>query len=134
MIENLNRAMVVVLVACIIAAGLPRRAPATAALRGGASSPDSAASLDLDTAGNPPAPSSRHRVPGAPVLALGALNAYADPDTSEFQFPEDDSETLVRDITVWVIASAFVAYFIIKVFLEEEDDEPEDEGPPGKRI
>ena len=71
---------------------------------------------------------------GQPVLAFGALNAYADPDTSEFEFPGEENEHLARDITVWVIAASFVAFFIVKVFIEDSDDEPEDTSPPGKQI
>jgi hypothetical protein len=71
---------------------------------------------------------------GQPILAFGALNAYADPDTSEFEFPGEENEHLVRDITVWVIVAAFVAFFIVKVFIEDSDDEPEDNSPPGKEI
>jgi hypothetical protein len=71
---------------------------------------------------------------GVPVLTLGALAAYADPDTTEFEFPEDENKHLVRDITVWAIAAAFVGFFIIKVFIEEDEETPTDDSPPGKQI
>ena len=71
---------------------------------------------------------------GDPVLAFGALGATAEPDTSEFEFPDDGEKHLARDITVWVIATAFVAFFIVKVFIEQDDEEPEDNTPPGKQI
>jgi hypothetical protein len=64
----------------------------------------------------------------------GALHmAYVQPDTTEFEFPEDDTKHLARDITVFVIAAAFVGYFIVKVFLQG-DTEKEEEEEKGKEI
>lgn len=60
---------------------------------------------------------------------LSAVHTFAQPDTTEFEFPEEEKNHLVRDVTIFLIASAFVAYFIIKVFLEgDTEDVPEDEG------
>lgn len=127
MIGAARISLVLLLTACIVACGLPRPAARAGSLPRGAGTSSDAAAME-DSGGSP-------RVPAeGPVLALGALSAYAEPDTTEFDFPEDESDTLVRDITVWVIASAFVAYFIIKVFLEEDKDEPVDNTPPGKQI
>jgi len=69
------------------------------------------------------------------LSASGGFFASSDPDSTEFQFPEEDNH-LVRDITVFVIVSAFVAFFLIKVFLEGDTDEENggDDGgkpPPG---
>lgn len=56
--------------------------------------------------------------------------ALQDTTSNESQLPEDlPKKYLARDITVFVIVSAFVAYFIIKVFLEGET---EIEPPPSK--
>ena len=62
--------------------------------------------------------------------AIPATGGFAEPDSSGFEFPEDENKHLVRDITVFLIASAFVAIFLIKVFMEEdtEEDNPDDGG------
>jgi len=60
--------------------------------------------------------------------------ATSQTDTTEFEFPEDERKHLTRDITVFVIASAFVAYFIIKVFLEGDTDDEAEPTKPGKPI
>lgn len=89
--------------AAIVAAGLPR-GPARAA--GSAS-------------------------PGNEYFLRDALPAVAHasepPDSTEDEFflpKEEDNKKLIRDITVFVIVSAFVAFFIIKVFIEKDEDPP----------
>jgi hypothetical protein len=67
--------------------------------------------------------------PGADFLAAGAMRAYARSDTTEFEFPEEDRKHLVRDVTVFVLVSVFVAYFIVKVFIQEDEEAPAE--PPG---
>ncbi|HEX6790115.1 MAG TPA: hypothetical protein VF247_02285 [Candidatus Krumholzibacteria bacterium] len=62
--------------------------------------------------------------------------AAAEPDTTDddFVLPEEKSRSqLVKEIAVWVLAAAFVAFFIVKVFIQE-DDEPADDGNNGKPI
>jgi hypothetical protein len=59
-------------------------------------------------------------------------HTFAEPDTTEFEFPEEEESHLARDITVFLIASAFVGYFIIKVFLEGDTEEQEEEDNDGK--
>jgi hypothetical protein len=54
-------------------------------------------------------------------------NTYAEPDTTDFEFPGEEESHLIRDISIFLIASAFVGYFIIKVFLEGDTEESEDE-------
>lgn len=61
------------------------------------------------------------------AFAVPVSASYAQPDTTDFYFPEEENKHLIRDITVFVIAAAFVGYFLVKVFLEgdtEEDEEP----------
>ena len=72
----------------------------------------------------------------ANLLRFGALAYASEPDSTEegLEFPEDEGSHLARDITVFVIVSAFVGYFIIKVFLEGDTDEETDTEPPGKVI
>lgn len=62
--------------------------------------------------------------------------AAAQPDTTEddFVLPEEKSKgQLAKEIAIWVIAAAFVAFFIVKVFIQE-DEEPDDDDDGGKDI
>ncbi len=79
--------------------------------------------------------------PGAFFLRDGAMRRADPPDTtgSVFDFPEEEEEKkktrhLARDITVFVIASAFVAAFVIEVFIRGDTDTPVDNRPPGKTV
>ena len=63
-----------------------------------------------------------------------AYSAEADSTGDEFEFPEDEESHLARDITVFVIVSAFVAFFVIKVFLEGDTDQTETPDGGGKEI
>ncbi len=57
--------------------------------------------------------------------------AAAPEDTIEddpFLDEEKDTSQLVWEITAWIVGAALVAFFIIKVFIEEDPEEPEDEG------
>jgi len=62
--------------------------------------------------------------------------ALEPPDSTDddFVLPEEkDKKQLATEIAVFVIAAAFVAFFIVKVFIEK-DDEPADDGGNGKDI
>jgi hypothetical protein len=63
-----------------------------------------------------------------PESGFGATAASG--DTTEVDFPEEleKREHLYRDIGIFLLVSAFVGYFIVKVFLEGDTDEP----PPKK--
>lgn len=55
------------------------------------------------------------------------LSGRAMSDTTEVDFPEEEEKTkkeLIKDIGVFVVVSAFIGYFIIKVFLEGDTEEP----------
>lgn len=54
-------------------------------------------------------------------------------DTTEDIFlPEEkDTKKLIWEIAAWVVGAALVAFFIIKVFIEKEQDQPTD-GSNGK--
>jgi len=62
-----------------------------------------------------------------PVVSFAA----APPDTGDDDFfiPPETKKKLAREITVFLIVSVFVAYFIIKVFIEKDKEEPPP--PPG---
>lgn len=59
---------------------------------------------------------------------MDGLHASAQPDTvppaGGYFEEEEEGKNLYRDIGVFLIVSAFVGYFIIKVFLEGETEEP----------
>jgi len=126
----------ILLSVCIAAVGFPRSAgslprpgkPAATVSRGAATS-------DEATAVIVPEQVAASATTGQP-LRLGAFAfALAQPDSTEegFEFPEEEESHVTRDIIAFVIGSAFVAFFIIKVFLEgDTDDPPPDDG--GKTI
>ena len=55
----------------------------------------------------------------------GIRHAYAFGDTTDdYEFPEEEeSKHVWRDVALWVIVAGFVAFFIVKVFLEGDEDE-----------
>jgi hypothetical protein len=66
-------------------------------------------------------------------LREGWRRGFAEADTTGYVFPEDEPERttaqLVKDIVLWTAVAGFVAFFIIKVFLEGDEPEPPDENP-----
>jgi hypothetical protein len=65
-----------------------------------------------------------------------ATFAAAQPDTTadDFVLPEEKSKgQIAKEIAVWVLAAAFVAFFIVKVFIEN-DDEPVSSDDGGKDV
>ncbi len=88
---------------------------------------DAAARLDRET-GTAGTATLSSWTPSAAFLAGAALS-----DTTEVDFPEEEEQSkkeLVKDIAVFLVAAAFVGYFIIKVFLEGDTEElpPDDDG------
>jgi hypothetical protein len=64
------------------------------------------------------------------------MTASAPPDTTDddFVLPEEkDKKKLVKEIVLFVFIAAFVAYFIVKVFIEK-DNTSGDSGTNGKPI
>jgi len=101
---------------------LPRKARAGSPLKGEASAADVVASESTTTSED-----SFHS-----LRYDGWKSAFA--DTTGYEFPEDEKDDhLIRDIAVFLVVAAFVAFFIIKVWLEgDEEPPPEEEG--GKEI
>ncbi len=65
----------------------------------------------------------------SPAFFFGGAAA----DTTDLEFPDDEAEDrkhLVRDIGIFIVVSAFLAFFLVKVFLEgdEESPPPDDDG------
>jgi hypothetical protein len=69
--------------------------------------------------------------------SIPATMAASDPpDTTEdgFTLPEEKSKKqITKEIVMWVIVAAFVAFFIVKVFIEK-DNSSTDSGNNGKPI
>lgn len=70
-----------------------------------------------------------------PAPSFFAAGASAFADTTELEFPEDEEvneKNLVRDVGIFIVVSAFVGFFLIKVFLEGDTQEPppDDNGKP----
>jgi hypothetical protein len=63
------------------------------------------------------------------LASEGWKAAFAAADTTEYEFPEEEKHrNIVREVTLWVVVSAFVAFFMIKVFLQGDTSTP----PPSK--
>ncbi len=75
-------------------------------------------------------------------LRDGWRRAFAYSDTTGYEFPEDEVERttkdLVKDVVLWTVVAGFMAFFIIKVFIEGDDpdppDDPNSKPPPGFTI
>jgi hypothetical protein len=73
---------------------------------------------------------------------LAFLHGSAAADTTDLEFPEEEEEDtkhVFRDVGIFIVVSAFLAFFLVKVFIEGDEEEapPEDNGkeiPPTSRI
>lgn len=62
--------------------------------------------------------------------------SYALGDTTIYDFPEEDEKStlqLVKEVTLWLVIAGFVGFFIVKVFLEGDKDQPPPDNP-GKPV
>jgi hypothetical protein len=61
---------------------------------------------------------------------------YALGDTTIYDFPEEDEKStlqLVKEVTLWLVIAGFVGFFIVKVFLEGDKEQPPPDNP-GKPV
>jgi hypothetical protein len=119
MIHFLRKTIVFALTGAITLAAIPPSLHAGGEIPSGADSAEQAASPDLK------AFHSQKAVPGR------WNGSYAAFDTTGYDFPEEEEEkrNIVKEVAIWVGVAAFVAFFVIKVFLEGDTDEtPTDDG------
>ncbi|MCZ6766384.1 MAG: hypothetical protein O7D32_05575 [bacterium] len=124
--KALLKTYLVYLLSCsMVVCTLPRRSRAASTWKGEASGDDAVASASALTTPSDSFNSLRYD---------GWKAAFARSDSTGYEFPEDEDDNhLIRDVAVFLVVSAFLAFFIIKVFLEgDEADEPVDEG--GKEL
>lgn len=106
-----RRLVVITLCCSVVAFGVPlRRAAAAGEWRRGNDTAAEAAAVTL--------------VGG---FASSGLFSAAHGDTVGYEFPEDEEKprNVVKDVIVWTAIAGFVAFFVIKVFLEGDTDTPE---------
>lgn len=99
-----NKIVAIAVCAAVIAAPLPR-----------------AASPGRPAAANP-APSHEHFLRDA-VPASGFVAAVQDTTDDVFLPEEKSTKQLAWEIAAWIVGAAIVAFFIIKVFIEEDKEE-----------
>jgi hypothetical protein len=109
---NLNRIVAGLMCVTVVAIGIPRpslAAPAAASATPLASAVRASSHLLRDT---------------IPIASFVAPPPDSTEDDDFFLPPETDKKKLIREVTVFLIVSAFVAYFFIKVFLEKDPPAP----------
>jgi hypothetical protein len=118
----LNKQLVWIVLLVFASYMLVPNAKAGTRLGSGEKTADEAASLRSDDGAG-----DNGDIPLRYTISMG--HTFAEPDTTEFEFPGEEKNHLVRDVTIFVIVAVFAAYFIVKVFLEgDTEDEVPDEG------
>ena len=115
----IRKSIVYLVVCAIVIYTLPGKTSTAGELPQGSGSADEAAAPRLPAKGH--------------VYGVGGY-AFAYSDTTEYEFPEEEGKHLYRDIAVFVVVTVFLAFFIIKVFIEEDEPPEEDGGGGGKPI
>jgi hypothetical protein len=106
-----------ILILALVSFGWPANAAANDSFSKGGESSEQAAGL-----------ADRHPSPSPLLRNLNGFHFQPD-STETVLFEEEEERNLVKEITVWVIGAAFVGYFIIKVFLEGDEEEPAPDKP-----
>jgi hypothetical protein len=119
----IGRFVAIALCVTLLAAPWPRSSRASSAPPPKAADP----SADSSTRDTIPLPTNPHFLRDA-VPTAGFASEPEDSTDDEFLPEEGNTKKLVWDIAAWVVGAALVAFFIIKVFIEEEPDEPETGG------
>jgi hypothetical protein len=122
--QAFKRALVLLVSICLVSSGIPGNTRAGDA-RGDADARPAAA----EPTAVPAAPSADDHFLRDAVASAGFAAQPPDTVDDDFFLPEEtDKKKLYRDIAVFVIAAAFVAFFIIKVFIEKDEEPAEDDG------
>ena len=128
--ELFSRIIVFVLCGALLGLTWPDVTSADSSMAEGVRTPAEAASIDL----NGKIDGLFKFVNWRPAPSFLASSAYA--DTTDLEFPEDEEtnqKNLVRDVGIFIVLSAFVGFFLIKVFLEGDTQQPPDDDN-GKEI
>jgi hypothetical protein len=110
---------------CIVAAGFPSQGVKTAHAQ---------AHTRVQASAAPDTPSGNEHFLRDAIPS--SLTASSPPDTSDtgFTLPEEKSKKqLTKEIVMWVLIASFVAFFIVKVFIEK-DNSSTSSGNNGKPI
>ena len=101
--------------------------------RAGLASARAQANTRVQAAAPDPAPANDHLLRDT-IPATSFATDPPDTTDDDFVLPEEKSKKqLAKEIAIWTIAVAFVAFFIVKVFIED-DDEPADDDGNGKDV
>jgi hypothetical protein len=110
---------------CLLCLGFPRT---------GVPAAHAQTNMRVQQAAEPEArPADDHFLRDSIPATMAALDP---PDTTDddFLLPEEKSKKkIVKEILIWTIAAAFVAFFIVKVFIDHDDD-PAKDGGNGKDV
>lgn len=125
MSKTATRIIVVSLSLALVACQLPRIAFAKGSFHGG--TPTSGQAANASHRGSNNSEPDDRAVP----LAFGAFaHMSTSSDSTGLEFPDEDGDHVKRDVAVFLVISAFVAIFFIKVFLEGDEATAEDNTPP----
>lgn len=115
---TLRRCVAGTVAVCLLSAGFSRTGPGSARAQ---------ANTRVYAAADDARPGNDHFLRDS----IPATSFAADPpDTSadDFVLPEEKSKKqLAKEIAIWAVAAAFVAFFIVKVFIQEDDEPPPDD-------
>jgi hypothetical protein len=105
---------------CLLATGVPA---------GGTCSARAQTNMRVQAVAEPDAsPTVDHLLRDAVPATAFSLDP-PDSTADDFVLPEEkEKKQLVKEIAVWTIAVVFLAFFIVKVFIEEDDEPAEDDG------
>lgn len=111
---------------CLIVTGFPAHGPRSAGAQ-------TNTRVQSATSADDAAPAADHFLRDAIPVTLAAATP-PDSTDDDFVLPEEKGKKqLVKEIALFVVVAAFVAYFIVKVFIEEDNSSTES-GSNGKPV
>jgi hypothetical protein len=110
---------------CLVATGFPSHGPRAAAAQ---------TNIRVARAAEPGARSDNDHFLRDAIPATLAVSAPPDTTDDGFTLPEEKSKKqITKEIILWTLVAAFVAFFIVKVFIEK-DNSSTSSGTNGKPI